>query len=356
LDAALFGRGKAWMNCSPQFDAATGTVLVRFDQPHHIDDKIILNAFQGLDNPGSGRYMGEFKVSGVEGNNVMLTPTYTPGAARRALLQQAHAPWSLYEVLPADKNELFAGMSEEDIREMLPKLLRQQPGEANDDFQARRIEHEELVAEYLQDNKPIKPDDPPRWQEIMGTQVVIKFVKEQTDLNEQAKAALRAIDFGENLVKSGVVMKVDLQTAAELVRLGLAQEVERRYQRNLRDYSYILREFHRRLPLLEDQIANLQKDLDYLTQANQEADKHLAEARKKEADMQQELTLVNKERQVVGGFRDTLQERLDKTNAEIARLREENQRLAAQLARRQLEAVQGAGRSAAATALAAPSR
>jgi chromosome segregation ATPase len=208
----------------------------------------------------------------------------------------------------------------------------------------------------LQDNKPIKPDDPPRWQEIMGTQVVIKFVKEQADLNEQAKAALRAIDFGENLVKSGVVMKVDLQTAAELVRLGLAQEVERRYQRNLRDYSYILREFHRRLPLLEDQIANLQKELDYLIQANQEADKHLAEARKQEADMQQELALVNKEREVVGGFRDTLQERLDKTNAEIARLREENQRLAAQLARGQLEAVQGAGRSAAATALAAPSR
>jgi hypothetical protein len=313
----------------------------------------VVHAFRNLDDPDGGRYMGEFKVTAADEGTATLTPTYIPTAARRAQLQQPGGLWALYEVLPADKNELFAGLTEDQIRDLLPDPPRRQQGEANDEFQAREIEHRELVAEYLQDNKPINRDNPPEPERI---QVLIKFDKNQADLNDQAKAALRAINFGESLVKSGEVMKVDLPTATELVRLGLAQEVERRYQRKLRDYGYILREFHRKLPLLEDQIANLETDVEEMGNANQEAERHLAEAQMQQAAMQQELALVDKERQVVGDYRDTLQERLAKVNAEIARLREDNQRLATQLSRHQLEAVQGARRSASTTALAAPNR
>ena len=63
--------------------------------------------------------------------------------------------------------------------------------------------------------------------------------------------------------------------------------------------------------------------------------------------MKQELALVTKEKNVVSQYRDTLAERLDKLNAQIARLQEDNRRLAAQLAQRQLEAVEGPKRSAA---------
>ncbi len=318
---------------------------------------MVLNAFQGLDDPTTGRYVGEFKVTAADANTVTLTPTYTPTAAHRALLQQPRGPWSLYEVLPTDKNELFAGMNEDQIEDLLPDRPKQLPGEANEDFQARLKEHVDLQARIPAGQQVVKPDDLPDWLQIMGVQVVIKFEKNQADLTDQQKTALRAIDFGENLVKSGTVMKVDLETANELTRLGLATEVERRYQRKLRDYSYVLREYHRRLPLLEDEIVNLQKDLDYMVQANQEAEKHLAEASKQEAAMKQELALVEKERQVVGDFRDTLGQRLEKINTEITRLREENQRLAAQLARGNVNSrpCKAAGRSAAATAL-APSR
>lgn len=352
LNAALFGRGRTWPDVSPRFDAASGNVTVSVEQPqpHQIAAGMVLNAFQGLDDPTTSRYVGEFKVSAVDGNNVTLTPSYTPTAARRAALQQARGPWSLYEVLPADTNELFAASTEDQIRDVLPPAPRQQQGESNDDFQTRQLEHQRLVDEYAKDNKPIDPDNAPPPERI---QVLVKFVKNQTELDEAAKADLRAIDFGENLVKSGVLMKVDLKTAAELVRLGLVQEVERRYQRQLRDYGYLISEFHRKLPLLEDQIANLQKDLDYMIEANKVADDHLAEARKQDAALKQELILVSKERDVVSQYQVTLSERLGKVNAEIARLFEENRRLAAQLSQKQLQAVQGPSRSAA-TALASP--
>jgi hypothetical protein len=358
LDTAIFGRGRAWMDCSPRFDPATGNVEVTVNQPpdqqqprpHQIETNMVCHAFQGLDEPG-GRYMGEFKVTAVDGNRLTLAPTYTPSEARKAVLQQALPPWALYEVLPTDKNELFATLNEDAIRDLLPAPPRQLQGESNDDFQARQLEHETLVQEYLQDNKKINPEDPPEPERV---QVLVKFVKDETDLNDQAKAALRQIDFGQNLVKSGIVMKVDLPTANELVRLGLAQEVERRYQRKLRDYSYLLREFHRELPLLEDHIANMERDRDYMIEANQQADDYVTECRNKDETMRKELALVEKEGQVVSDFRNTLQERLDKVNADIARLREENKRLAAQLAKRQLEAVQNGGRSASSTALVAP--
>jgi hypothetical protein len=341
------------MDGLPQFDRATNNVVVTVDQPqpHQIETNLIVHAFQGLDDPTTGRYVGEFKVTAVDGNRITLTPSYKPNDARQKLVENARGPWTLYEVIPADTNELFAGLTEDQVREVLPPPPQRLPNEANDAFQARHLEHEEWIAEYLQDNKPAKPDDPPAWSKNLAEkkiklQVIVKFVKDQTDLTEDAKADLRAIDFGENLVKSGIVMKVDLQTAEELVRLGLAQEVERRYQRQLRDYGYILREYYRQLRVVEDHIANLEKDLAYMEAANKIADKHKAEATAEEAALKQELALVTKERSVVTEFHGTLQDRLDKVNAEIARLRSENQRLATQLQRRQLEAVEGPSRSA----------
>lgn len=363
LDSAMFGRGRAWIHpmaaaqVQPAANESAASFIVspRFDgtnivagisqppgaqpQPHQIEVNMVLNAFQGLDDVATGQYIGEFKVTAVDANNITLSPAYKPTGPRLARLQQAQGPWALYEVFPADMNELFAGLADQDINSLLPEAP-QPAGEANDDFQKRLIDHQELIDEYKQDNKPVKPDDPPRWSEIMKLQVVVKFVKDQAELTEAARNDLRAIDFGENLVKSGVVMKVDLKTAEELVRLNLVQEVERLYQRKLRDYSYILREFHRRLPVAEDRIANLEKDLAYLDEANIEANLHLEDARKQETVLKQEFALVSKERDVVTQFHGTLQDRLNMVNAEIARLQQENQRLATQLAQRQLEAAE----------------
>jgi hypothetical protein len=353
LDSAVYGRGRVWTNTNPRFDANAGTVQVFIEQPqpHQVEPNMVVHAFQGLENAGTGLYVGEFKVTAADANSVTLTPIYTPSAVRLAVLQQAVGPWSLYEVLPDDTNALFSGLTEQEIQALLPPPPRQFQGESNDDFQARQIEHNNLVLEYTQDNKPIDPDNPPPPERIS---VIVKFIKEQAELSEAAKNDLRAIDFGENLVKAGTVMKVDLETAEELVRLGLVQEVERRYQRQLRDYLFILREFHRKLPIIEDHIVNLEKDLEYMIEANKEADAQLVDARKQEATLKQELALVSKERDVISQHQGTLQERLDRLNAGIARLQEENQRLAAQLVQRQLEAVQGGSRSASATALASP--
>jgi hypothetical protein len=353
LDSAMFGRGRVWSDGIPRYDQASNTVSVQIGQPqpHQIEVNKVLHAFQGLDDPSTGQYIGEFKVTAVDGNGVTLAPSYRPTAQRQQLITNARGPWSLYELMPADMNELFAGLTDDQIDELLPPPPQQQQGESNDDFQARQEAHARMVRQYKQDNKPIDPNDPPPDDRIS---VIVKFVKDQKDLTEAAKADLRAIDFGENLVKSGNVMKVDLPTAKELVRLELVQEVERRFQRKLHDYSFVMHEFHRRLPIVEDQIVNLEKDIEFMKTANDEATKHLADAETQKAALQQELALVSKEREVVVQFHGTLSERLNKVNTEIARLREENQRLATQLAQRQLQAVESPARSAAATALASP--
>src|SRR5688500_17094353 len=46
LDAAVYGRGRAWMNAAPRFDAASGNVIVSIDQPqpHQIQPDMILHA------------------------------------------------------------------------------------------------------------------------------------------------------------------------------------------------------------------------------------------------------------------------------------------------------------------------
>ena len=70
----------------------------------------------------------------------MPTQPIDPNDYELKRLAASRAPWVIYETMPMDRNELFAGMTEDQLKQLLPK---------------------QSVAEYLRHGKEATADDDP---------------------------------------------------------------------------------------------------------------------------------------------------------------------------------------------------
>lgn len=109
LNTFLMDRGRAWFNCDAKVkvnpEEGSAEVAVTTDQPapNGITDNTVVYAFEEADvQKNKGRYLGEFKVTKVDGKQSLLAPTsrLTPREAER--LAAAQRPWTLYELMPRD--------------------------------------------------------------------------------------------------------------------------------------------------------------------------------------------------------------------------------------------------------------
>lgn len=89
-----------------------------------------------------GQYVGEFSASNVDDKKILLKPTAKLTARetdRLKKLAKGKGSWVLYEMLPQDNHELFAGLTDEQLKAMLPAGT---------------------LPEFLKDGKPAAQDDP----------------------------------------------------------------------------------------------------------------------------------------------------------------------------------------------------
>lgn len=141
LFAVLLNRGRVWRNVAAKV-GANGQVTVELDQglPHGISDKAVLFAFDAADVDKGGAYLGEFKVVAVAEKQLGLQTVRTLGDRESKRLAAARdKKWNLYEVLPSDGHEVFAGLKDDQIRTMVP---------------------EAVLTEYVRDGKKADPSDP----------------------------------------------------------------------------------------------------------------------------------------------------------------------------------------------------
>jgi hypothetical protein len=108
--------------------------------PHGIVPGLVLYAFEQTPVESKGQYLGEFKVTKVNGKLIALAPTSRLSPREVAKVAKANRrPWMLYEVMPADSHEALASLSDAEKKAMLSP---------------------ESVQEYLKDGKPAEKDDP----------------------------------------------------------------------------------------------------------------------------------------------------------------------------------------------------
>lgn len=147
LHKIMVDRRRTWSKCVPIVKlgadgTAEITVTINEPDPHGIAEKTVLYAFEEADTRQKGRYLGEYSVTKTAGKQVTLVPTTKLTARETDKLDKASkakTSWRLYELMPQDNREIFALLSDEDKRSLLPASS---------------------VMEYIKDGKPAAEDDP----------------------------------------------------------------------------------------------------------------------------------------------------------------------------------------------------
>ena len=140
LYRVLPGRGAVWEDCVPLTIRPDGQVTLTTERPTGITDKKLLYIVEEADVRKGGRYLGEFKVTGVAEKKIALEPTRKLDKDELARLAQSKGPWRMYETMPVDKHETFEGLNKEQLAALLPASS---------------------LAEYEKDGKPAAPSDNP---------------------------------------------------------------------------------------------------------------------------------------------------------------------------------------------------
>ena len=128
MNKLLLDRRRAWFKCDPKVklnrEDGTAEITVTIDQPdpHGIAENTVLYGFEEADVQKKGRYLGEFKVtkSDEKQKTVVLVPTSPLSPREIDRLATAKRPWELYEVMPHDSHDVFASLSDEEKKAMLP--------------------------------------------------------------------------------------------------------------------------------------------------------------------------------------------------------------------------------------------
>lgn len=262
LHKVMVGRGRVWRGCSPSKVGANNEVVVEVPapDPHQIEDKAILHL---IEEGPAGTYLGEFKVVGLAEKQVSLAPTMSLFEVQEKALKASRTTWSLYERLPTDRHDVYAGLDQAQLAAMLPNL----PPEDLDEF--------------VRDNTPAKPSDPPD------------------------------------------------------------RVVDGKYQRPLIDYDVFFHDMHTQIARFKDEISAAITD-SALAKKLQEDTEREVKARQEHIDkvLKPELAESSQELAVITAHRDALTKRLEEAQASVEALLAENKRLAAKWTAWQLGAAQ----------------
>lgn len=285
-------RGRVWRGVQPggPVDPATGRVPVKIVKPtpHGLEKDAIVYAFEegepNATDPVRGpQYLGEFRVMQTTPTGAVLEPVIkldnprTFGRLQQSTAAKPPRSWSLYETMPADSHELFAGLSKEDLLKILPKAS---------------------VEEYIRQGSKATEDD-----------------------DEYHRAGFD--DQGRRLGPEDA-----------------SKAVEWRYDRPLRDYAYLFSELAREKVLMLADVAALTEDVAKLKAADVNA-KELTKTRTAQrAALQSDLGHMENDRRVIEGLLKTVQTQLANARNLTAEFLRQNTDFGRQLVARQSGAVQ----------------
>jgi len=210
LDREIFMRGRVWRGGQPGKRPTEPDQQGDFElmvelpsEEHQITAQMILYLFEEKLAQDGGRYLGEFKVSGVGGKQVTLKPAKKMDQEEYGRLAKSGGPWVLYERLPMDRYDLFDGVPEDGLKAMMP---------------------EAAYREILKHGKPADPNDP---------QERVVHGQYQRPLVDFALALSYAHTRRSQLIDSRKAAQRDLETVQKA--LASAQEQQKIYQQQKAD-------------------------------------------------------------------------------------------------------------------------
>lgn len=239
-------RGRVWRGVIPASEVSNeGRVSAEIPSPesHGLGQDTIVYAFEQGEPSEGPQYLGEFQVVESNADGVVLEPILLIDQRTGERLAASKGPWSLYETIPADRHSMYADLTEEQLRQMMP---------------------EQSVEEYIRHGTEAIPDDD-QWHVIGLDENDERVGPEQMD-----------------------------------------QAVKRLYDRPLRDYAFLFEDFAREKVVAEASRKAVVEDNAKLEAALASAEK-LTEFRESEKTafgsdlegLKQDLTAAEAHRDVV---------------------------------------------------------
>ncbi len=284
-------RGRVWRGVMPAgevTDQGSVSIEISQPQPHGLEQNAVVYAFEAGEvnpaDPAVGRqYLGEFRVAEISEAGATLEPVLIIDQRTGQRLVESQGPWSLYETMPADSHKLYAGLDEEQLRQLLP---------------------ESTVDEFIRHGTPATPDDD-EWHKI-------------------------GLDENDQLVGPE----------------NLDQAVKFLYNRPLRDYAYLFSELAQQRVVLQARRQAVEQDIVKIEIALKSA-KQLGVFRdQQKTAFSADLVGMKGDRQAIEGLRDLVLGQLDKARQLIDKLLARNSQQAAQLTKHQMALLEHINRTA----------
>jgi hypothetical protein len=269
-------RGRVWRGATPAGVDPTGVVRLAA-APAGLKKETVVYLFEegpsklpAADGTPQGKqYLGEFGVVEV-GGQVALVPASPLDAFEQRRLSASRGPWVIYETMPRDRYEIFAGMTDEQLQLKLPKqtvdeYIRHGKDARSDDDDARKVGLDET-------GKRLKPEEIGKAAKVIYERRLRDYATEFDELSRRRVAM--------EVSKAAVQKDIDRLTAA----LASAKELQafrqdevKRVNSDLKGVQTERGAIEEHLAQIRQQVARLQQLLDSTLKQNGELADRLAQ-------------------------------------------------------------------------------
>jgi hypothetical protein len=351
----LLDRGRTWRGCQPgNFDGMSVTVTTATAaapppavegappaaapavKANNIEVKAILYAFKELPNADNtmfvpGPYLGEFVATAVTESSVTLAPTIPLDADQLTQIKANDSTWVLYEVLPVDAHEFFAGLNEEQLRAAIPQGKMPQAA------------YDAVISSYLRTNGPATDEDPPAtrwWRVVFKKKKTIDVDSDQMAMNDvdffdqQGRAVVQRLRRGEVVeFDLGDTALVDEETANAWVAAGeVAKEGKPVYLRPLNDYVQMFKHFFHQRVQLANKIDLVTRETKSIEDSTKLAEGQVVRGMEEQTKLEEDKTNYTAEQAEVTKLEEALKAQHDQLRQQLSQTFRANQQLAAELA------------------------
>ena len=275
-------------------------------------------------------FLGQFQISQVAEDSTTIT--IEPSIPLDELQQQAvlnpEFTWVLYEKLPLDTHESFQGLTEDQLKVLMPAQ----------NMRLDETRYQQLIQEYARDHQRAEPADPPerKWSRVRFLKSLEFEVDVQGDVAEptspfdatgRAQSKLLAHEDGKVNAEKDQEVLLDEQTASRLEGNGDVEIIEPVYVRRLRDYDVALINLFRVTSVVDREIAQAESDLQLLNDSNEKLREQIAYRQEERNRLQHDSDGFQYEQQVITEYYSALQTQWESIRSDLSRLYRANRQI-----------------------------
>jgi len=274
-------------------------------------------------------FLGKFRVTAQTDQTVNVIPETSLDPFQLQQIGRNDTSWVLYEKMPTDSHDLFAGVEKAKLTGLIPlKRL--------NDFGVRLSQpaYQAMLDEYSGDGKEVSQavNDPLRlsvklrftkpYVEVVDLEVEGELPETNQPFNVEGRAQIRSLMQGAPAkFAEGDEASFDAETARRLVQLGVAEQLGvPTFSRQLRDFEYAMNEHQIRFAELTDDLELAGGEVDALKASLTRLQDQLDKLRTDTELLDQDFKGFDAERARLFDYLQRLRARRDYLETEIDRL------------------------------------